>query len=80
MYHWFCKYLQVNFFSGVVKCVRPTFGNKETLAPLKKSLKFLRGQVGQPATKIRQSMQISDSLGTPGYTAIVFYDLAPFNF
>ena len=34
MYHWFCKYWQVSFFSNVVKCVRPTYGNKEALAPL----------------------------------------------
>ena len=34
MYHLFCKYQQVNFFSDVIKCIRPTYGNKETLAPL----------------------------------------------
>ena len=34
MYHQFCKYWQVNFFSDVIKCIRPTYSNKETLAPL----------------------------------------------
>ena len=34
MYHWSCKYQHVNFFSNVIKCVRPTYGNKEVLAPL----------------------------------------------
>ena len=34
MYGWFCKYQQVNFFSNVVKCVRPTYGNKEARASL----------------------------------------------
>ena len=29
------KYQQVNFFPNVVKSVRPTYGNKEELAPLK---------------------------------------------
>ena len=33
-YHGMCKYRQVNFFSNVVKYVRPTYGNKEELAPL----------------------------------------------
>ena len=33
------KYQQVNFFSNVVKSIRPTYGNKEELAPLKKMLK-----------------------------------------
>ena len=28
------KYQQVNFFSNVVKSVRPTYSNKEELAPL----------------------------------------------
>ena len=34
MYHWFCKYWHLNFFSNVVKCIRPTYGNKEAQAPL----------------------------------------------
>ena len=34
MYHWFCKYRHVNFFSNVIKCIRPTYGNKEARAPL----------------------------------------------
>ena len=29
------KYQQVNFFSNVIKSVRPTYGNKEELASLK---------------------------------------------
>ena len=33
-YHGMHKYQQVNFFSNVVKSVRPTYGNKEELAPL----------------------------------------------
>ena len=28
------KYQQVNFFSNVIKSVRPTYGNKEELASL----------------------------------------------
>ena len=35
-YHGMHKYQQVNFFSNVVKSVRPTYGNKEELAPLRK--------------------------------------------
>ena len=34
-YHGMCKYRQINFFPSVVKDVRPTYGNKEELAPLK---------------------------------------------
>ena len=41
MYHWFCKYRHVNFFSNV-KCVRPTYGNKEARAP---SIKIFITQV-----------------------------------
>ena len=33
-YHGVCKYRQINFFPNVVKDVRPTYGNKEELAPL----------------------------------------------
>ena len=33
-YHGMCKYRQINFFPNVVKDVRPTYGNKEELAPL----------------------------------------------
>ena len=33
-YHGMHKYQQVNFFSNVVKSVRPPYGNKEELAPL----------------------------------------------
>ena len=29
MYHHFCKYQYNNSFSYVVKCVRPTYGNKD---------------------------------------------------
>ena len=32
--HGMHKYQQVNFFSNVVKSARPTYGNKEELAPL----------------------------------------------
>ena len=34
MYHWFCKYQHVNFFSNVVKYIRPTYSNKEVWATL----------------------------------------------
>ena len=34
-YHGMHKYQQVNFFSNVVKSIRPTYDNKEELAPLK---------------------------------------------
>ena len=37
-YHGMHKYQQVNFFSNVVKSVRPTYGNKEELAPLSSTL------------------------------------------
>ena len=38
------KYQQVNFFSDVVKSVRPTYGNKEELAPLsEETLKWYTG-------------------------------------
>ena len=33
-YHGMRKYQQINFFPNVVKDVRPTYGNKEELAPL----------------------------------------------
>ena len=33
------KYQQVNFFSNVVKSVRPTYGNKEELATLSRKSK-----------------------------------------
>ena len=33
-YYGLHKYSQVNFFSNVVKYVRPTYGNKEELTPL----------------------------------------------
>ena len=39
-YHGMCKYWQVNFFSNVVKSVRPTYGNKEELGALKGKLTF----------------------------------------
>ena len=32
IYHGMCKYWQLNFFSNVVKYVRPIYGNKEELA------------------------------------------------
>ena len=35
IFHGMHKYQQVNFFSNVVKSVRPTYGNKEELATLK---------------------------------------------
>ena len=34
-YHGMHKYQQINFFSSVVKSIRPTYGNKEELAPLR---------------------------------------------
>ena len=34
-YHGMCKYQQIKFFPNVVKDVRPTYSNKEELAPLK---------------------------------------------
>ena len=37
-YHGMHKYQQVNFFSNVIKSVRPTYSNKEELAPLTESL------------------------------------------
>ena len=33
-YNGMCKNLQINFFPNVIKDVRPTYGNKEELAPL----------------------------------------------
>ena len=33
-YHGMCKYLQIIFFPNVVNDIRPTYGNKEELAPL----------------------------------------------
>ena len=33
-YNGMCKYRQINFFPNVIKDVRPTYGNKEELAPL----------------------------------------------
>ena len=33
-YHGMCKYQQINFFPNVLKDVRPTYSNKEELAPL----------------------------------------------
>ena len=36
-YHSIHKYQQVNFFSNVVKSIRPTYGNKEELATLNKN-------------------------------------------
>ena len=33
-YHGMYKYHQDNFFSNVLKSVRPTYGNKEELVPL----------------------------------------------
>ena len=33
-YHGMCKYQQINCFPNVVKDIRPTYGNKEELAPL----------------------------------------------
>ena len=33
-YHGMCKYWQINFFPNVVKDIRPTYSNKEELAPL----------------------------------------------
>ena len=35
-YHGMCKYQQVNFFSNVVKSIKPTYGNKEELVALNK--------------------------------------------
>ena len=35
-YHGMCKYQQVNFFSNVVKSIKPTYSNKEELATLNK--------------------------------------------
>ena len=35
-YHSMCKYQQINFFPNVVKDVRPTYGNKEELVPLRR--------------------------------------------
>ena len=37
-YHGMAKYGQVNFFSNVVKYIRPTYGNKAELATLKTQL------------------------------------------
>ena len=34
IYHYIHKHWQFNFFSNVIKYVRPTYGNKEELAPL----------------------------------------------
>ena len=39
-YHGMHKYQQVIFFSNVVKSVRPTYGNKEELAPLMAKLQL----------------------------------------
>ena len=33
-YHGMCKYQQIIFFLNVVKDIRPTYSNKEELAPL----------------------------------------------
>ena len=40
-YHGMSKYWQITFFPNVVKDVRPTYGNKEELAPLMIRLQLL---------------------------------------
>ena len=83
-YHGMCKYQQVNFFSNAIKNVRPTYGNKEELAPLIKINKNLQSYIFRALFKINEiNNAVPTTLTDPIFARITdikeYYDAQDFH-